>query len=234
MSLLSLDISSKNTGWAIVDQQCTDWGDFAPTGESHGEKLNSFKTNLENLIVKFKPTMLIIEDVWGGKNIRVLKTLSYYHGVCYQVANQNNVSVKLLMPSQFRRILGNKHGIKLNMQDREEAKAAMSAFIWAQIPASTGCSEDTSDAIGIGLAGQEWNKQFAAAVEQVKIEKPKTKSISKIIELADKKTQEFFDKQAKEIGKANARSVESSGSRQKRKRTGDKESLQDIGSEVSS
>jgi len=88
-SILSLDVSSRRTGWCFT----ANYIDFVMGNISHNNKLKtdgkleSHYNQLAAIIKEFKPEIIILEDTFGSRNIKTLKTLAWFAGVtrlcCY-------------------------------------------------------------------------------------------------------------------------------------------------------
>lgn len=87
MRILGLDISSVSTGHSVLDD-----GKLLKrfSGKikidnkfSLGKRLDIFDKKINNLIIKVKPDIIIIEDIYL-RNTTTFKILSYFHGVAYK------------------------------------------------------------------------------------------------------------------------------------------------------
>jgi len=84
--ILSLDISSKSTGWCIIEggklkttgiittDQKTDWA----------VRLSEFRGRLASLLLDKYPSHVVIEDTFASKNIKVVKMLAHMGGVAME------------------------------------------------------------------------------------------------------------------------------------------------------
>ena len=85
---LSLDISSKCTGWSIFKEEKLDgFGTITIKSKQHvSKKLNIYMHELIDICEKYEPTSVIYEDVYL-RNVITLKTLSYFIGVTQAVSS---------------------------------------------------------------------------------------------------------------------------------------------------
>lgn len=86
--ILSLDISSKKTGWSfsVKDRVCA-MGTIEPDKKFNmSEKLCFFRESISNLISIYKPSYVVIENGWGGRNVKTLKVLSYFSGIAQEIS----------------------------------------------------------------------------------------------------------------------------------------------------
>lgn len=81
--IISLDISSKSTGWCyLVDGELKNSGVIETDSKAElPSKLSEFRARLSSLLVDKKPTHIVIENNFAKINIKVLKILSQFAGV---------------------------------------------------------------------------------------------------------------------------------------------------------
>jgi len=83
MRILGIDISSKSTGWALIESdKLVEFGKINPTGKmTSAQKLCLFGIELKKIIEKHKPDNIAIEDVVQVKSVSVVKILARFNGV---------------------------------------------------------------------------------------------------------------------------------------------------------
>lgn len=85
MRVLSLDISASSTGWAFAFGQARGIFEYGliKTNPKFGEaeRLSFFRQELTKLLQEFRPTHIVIEDVYSGVNVQILKLLAKFAGV---------------------------------------------------------------------------------------------------------------------------------------------------------
>jgi len=83
MKILGVDISSRSTGWSLLDgDKILDFGKVNPTGKlSSANKLFLFAVELKRIIERCKPDEIAIEDVVQVKSVKVAKILARFNGV---------------------------------------------------------------------------------------------------------------------------------------------------------
>jgi len=86
--VLSLDIAT-NTGWAFTFGQVRgkfEYGVIRTNSKfSEGQRLAYFRNELVKLLEEFRPSHVVIEDVYSGLNVKTMKLLAKYAGVAQEV-----------------------------------------------------------------------------------------------------------------------------------------------------
>lgn len=86
--ILSLDISAISTGWTFsVKDNLHEYG-VIETDPKRGraERLLSFKNEIRALLIKYKPSFVVVENGFCGKNVKTLKILCEFAGVAKMCA----------------------------------------------------------------------------------------------------------------------------------------------------
>lgn len=84
LRVLSLDISASSTGYAFSPGAgCSvRYGVIETSSKcSRAHRLEIYRKKLSDLIEKFKPTHVVMEDVYSGPNVKTLVLLSKFAGV---------------------------------------------------------------------------------------------------------------------------------------------------------
>ena len=88
MKILAFDISSISTGVALIKdgylikKYCST---IQPNPKkSMGERLTYFVYELAEKIDQHKPDLIVIEDIFRGRNIKTFKVLAQFRGVAIQ------------------------------------------------------------------------------------------------------------------------------------------------------
>ena len=101
MKLLALDVSEKSTGWFLSKRSC---GRIQPDPKlSFDERLVAFREQLAVLLEKYKPTLVVIEDVYLRWNVQTFKQLSMLQGVARELATEMGIQVATLTATQARK-----------------------------------------------------------------------------------------------------------------------------------
>jgi Holliday junction resolvasome RuvABC endonuclease subunit len=104
MKILALDVSTKSTGWFITKKSC---GKIVPDKTlSFGEKLVFFRKELDKLLRKYKPDVVVIEDAYyrpGFGNIHTLKTLVKFAGVAIELCTSYGIETEVITATTARK-----------------------------------------------------------------------------------------------------------------------------------
>lgn len=93
MIIFSLDVSSTVTGWCALNcDKPLDYGRISlDKSLSLSEKLFVFRHELVDIFSRITPDRVVIEDVFFGRNVKVIKTLAKFGGVanecCFTYTN---------------------------------------------------------------------------------------------------------------------------------------------------
>jgi Holliday junction resolvasome RuvABC endonuclease subunit len=86
--ILSLDISASSTGWAFAFGQARGQISFGLIKTSpkfsHAERLAYFRNELMKIMLEFRPSHVVMEDVFSGLNPKTLVLLSKFAGVAQE------------------------------------------------------------------------------------------------------------------------------------------------------
>jgi len=86
--ILSLDISTKSTGWCLFKNGAIfKYGaiKIKDTIDIH-KRMVILRDEIEALLLKHKPDVVIVEDVWVGNNPKTAKTLAKFCGIAEEVS----------------------------------------------------------------------------------------------------------------------------------------------------
>lgn len=156
MILLGLDASSSSTGWAVFDKKgLAAYGVIKPQGEDWRDRLVHQGSNLKNIIEKYHPDKIIMEDVpLKNGNSKVLVILGAVQGFIYGIAASYGIPVQFILPSEWRSPLGlydgTREGTKRKELKRKSIEKANELFglnlVWVS-PSSSKNMDDIADAV---------------------------------------------------------------------------------------
>ena len=113
MVILSLDISTKSTGYAIFqDDKLVTYGIIAPTGEVI-TRIEKIADAVNSLMLEYKPDIIYAEEpepAFVKNNIDVYRKLTFAHGAIAIVLNHYHKEMKLCSSSHWRKQVGIKTG----------------------------------------------------------------------------------------------------------------------------
>lgn len=93
--ILALDVSSSSTGYAIFrngrwNKSTASFGLVKiPSKHLLGKRLVIFRDAIAAIIDKVQPDIIIIEDVFSGRNIATMKLLARFNGVAVEVSRRH-------------------------------------------------------------------------------------------------------------------------------------------------
>lgn len=115
--ILALDISSKSTGFAIfkdgqLQKDCV--GTIKLNHTTHAERLFFFEKSLSELLDGYNPSLVVIEDIFKGPNIKTFKVLCFFHGIVHKLSwAALSIEPQLMTVSEVRQTLEKKYKVKL-------------------------------------------------------------------------------------------------------------------------
>ena len=151
MMVLALDLSTKNSGWAVYkNQELIAHGCISATNSNLYERIHIMCENVEKIVKKYNISKSIIEDVFPEdvhNNRNVFNALMYLQGFITDVLNTYKIEFKFYTASEWRKKCGihTGRGIK-----RESLKAQDIKFVQNQFGIKV--NDDEADAICIGFA----------------------------------------------------------------------------------
>jgi Holliday junction resolvasome RuvABC endonuclease subunit len=153
MKILSLDASTKATGYAIFNEQKLEsYGCITASSTDLIKRINKMITELEQILTKEKIDKIILEEVrpeQGLQNIKTHKALMYLQAAIAFLIHErfNTIEVEYTYPNEWRAACGihTGRGVK-----RETLKSADIKFVKENFGITV--NDDEADAIGIGYA----------------------------------------------------------------------------------
>jgi Holliday junction resolvasome RuvABC endonuclease subunit len=111
MIILALDISSKSTGYAVLQDDlpiADGYGLICPSPKfTIGAKLVYFQNEVVALITKFKPDVIVTEQIFRGPNTATFKVLSQFSGVALKtIFEQIGREPEMMLAVEARSCLG--------------------------------------------------------------------------------------------------------------------------------
>lgn len=153
MRILSMDQSTRASGWAIFDN-----GQYVCSGvvDKTKSELDTYERSFEmakdlwKIIKQYKPDRLIIEDVQQQSSVNTVIILSRLQGMIIGYAEAHGVQTYILLPSQWRAALSYRQGPKVK---RAELKQQSLDYVKEHF--GLAASEDECEAICINAAAHK-------------------------------------------------------------------------------
>ena len=152
MIILSLDCSTKSTGWSIFNnKEIIDYGCITAGSSNLFHRIDKMILELNKIIEKYEPNVVIIEDVIPAdvkNNIKIYKALTYLQGYILHTLDDNNITdIKFYLASEWRSKCKIKTGPGVK---RGSLKPEDIAFVKEHFGIDV--NDDVADAISIGYA----------------------------------------------------------------------------------
>lgn len=148
MNILSLDLSSKSSGWCVGDgEKIIDYGCITSSSTSNIKRIIIMRDNIVEIIKKYNIEQITIEEVRTDyKNAHTYKILTWLQGVIAIAVYEINPKIEItyIQPSSWRSKIGihTGRGIK-----REELKKADIDYVYQKQGISA--NDDVCDSICI-------------------------------------------------------------------------------------
>ena len=107
--ILGLDASSASTGFSIFDNKgLAAYGIIKPDGNDWRERLVHQAPQLKEIIEKYHPTQIVMEDVpLNGKGgLKILVVLGAVQGMILGLASSYGIPIKFVTPNEWRSKVG--------------------------------------------------------------------------------------------------------------------------------
>lgn len=147
IKILALDQSTSNVGFCVFENDiymisgCSEVHKDTDKKQYEYEWVDRAFNIVINLIVTYKPNVVVMEEVYAGKNNAVLKLLATLKGRIEGYCLSNKIKTDIVYPTSWKSF------IKLN-GDRAVAKLAVNDYFSQKYNLSID-KDDESDAIGI-------------------------------------------------------------------------------------
>ena len=149
--LLSLDLSTKASGWSIFeDGELKSYGVINAGSANLYHRIDKMINDLEIIIDKYKPTRVVIEEVLReevGFNDKIFKALIYLQGFVCHLLDKFKITPEFVIVSHWRKCCGIKTGAK---SYRESLKKLDIQFVKNMYGINV--TDDEADAICIGYS----------------------------------------------------------------------------------
>lgn len=155
MTILSLDCSTKSTGWAIFkEKQLISYNCITSSSTDLFKRIHKMVDTIDELITNNNVSKLVLEEVrpdeiGGRSNIKTFKALMYLQGILAMMIHDKHpkLTIEYLYPSEWRKCCKIKTGRGIV---RETVKQKDIRFVKEMYNIEV--NDDIADAIGIGYA----------------------------------------------------------------------------------
>lgn len=149
MRILAFDQASAITGWALfIDGRLDRHGKIRVTSiKDASERHKQMDIRTVDLLKEVQPDFVVIEDMYLGKNVASLKTVSQSRGLIMGYCHYHNIGIELMMPTAWRKLLKMVQG-----KDTKRADLKKQAQAYVQDHFDLKATQDEADAICIGCA----------------------------------------------------------------------------------
>lgn len=153
MILLSLDLSSKSSGWAIFkDSMLIDSGCVTSSSTDLMKRINVMKDGIKTIVEKYNPDKVVAEEVRpenGMQNVKTHRALMWVQAAIALMLYDYNkkIELELIYPSSWRAAIGIKtgRGIKRTSLKEKDIQFVKENY-------NLNVNDDEADAICIGYS----------------------------------------------------------------------------------
>ena len=152
MTVLAIDPSTKNTGWAVYkDKKLIAYNCINAGSANLFNRIHKMESELEKIVQEYEVTHIVLEDVTLEdvyNNMKIFKVLTYLQGYILDMLDRNKKDkITFYFPSEWRAKCGIKTGPGIK---RDSLKPKDIAFVLNQFGKKV--NDDIADAICIGFA----------------------------------------------------------------------------------
>ena len=144
--IIALDNATHITGWAVFDNQdLVSYGKYITKSSDTSDRILEVGDWLTNLLNKWEPNTIILEDIQQQNNVSTFKVLAKLQGVLEYISKKNEVEYYIISPATWK---SNAH-----VQGRSRVDQKKSAQLIVQRLYNIQATQDESDAILLGKYG---------------------------------------------------------------------------------
>lgn len=144
--IIALDNATHITGWAVFDNtQLVSYGKYTTQDKDTSDRILEMGDWLSNLLVKWEPNTIILEDIQQQNNVSTFKVLAKLQGVLEYISKKNEVEYYIISPATW------KHNAQVQGRTRIDQKR--SAQLIVNKLYGVQATQDECDAILLGKYG---------------------------------------------------------------------------------
>lgn len=162
MKILSIDQAANASGWSYWEnEKPIEWGVVSPSPKSlkDGARLSSLRKQFKDLIEKYSPDLVLIEDPVGGaedksgpeQNWKTMQILCQVQGMLMQLIHEKGKKIAIVSPSSWQFTCG------IHKRARQQRKDGAKEFV-GKTYKLTDVPQDVYDSICIGYHHIESNR----------------------------------------------------------------------------
>ena len=151
--VLSMDQSTRVSGYCLCNDGkyvCSGIVDLSKSKLETPERSFEMAKALWKVIKKYKPDYLIIEDTQQQSNVQTVIVLARLQGMIIGYAEAHGIKVHILLPSQWRKVLGYSQGSKV-----KRAELKQQSIDYVKNRYGFDLSEDECEAIALNDAARK-------------------------------------------------------------------------------
>ena len=153
MKVISFDQSTRVSGWSLFEDNeyvCSGIVDMSKSQLETTERSFMMAKRLWKILQEHKPDCLIIEDTQEQGNVKIVITLARLQGMIIGYAEAHGIKTHILLPSQWRKVLGYVQGPKVKRAELKQQSADYVKNKYGFVK-----SEDENEAIALNDAARK-------------------------------------------------------------------------------
>ena len=144
--IIALDNATHVTGWAVFDNtNLVSYGKYTTKSSDTSDRILEMGDWLTNLLNKWEPNTIILEDIQQQNNVSTFKVLAKLQGVLEYISKKNEVEYYIISPATWKSNAGVKG--KSRIDQKKSAQLIVNNLYGIQ------ATQDESDAILLGKYG---------------------------------------------------------------------------------
>ena len=144
--IIALDNATHITGWAVFDDtNLVSYGKYTTKSSDTSDRILEMGDWLTNLLNKWEPNTIILEDIQQQNNVSTFKVLAKLQGVLEYISKKNEVEYYIISPATWKSNAGVKG--KSRTDQKKSAQLIVNSLYGIQ------ATQDESDAILLGKYG---------------------------------------------------------------------------------
>lgn len=153
MNILSLDLSTKSSGWAVFEEnKLIDYGCIASASTDLIKRIHIMTDGIKEVLNKYKIDKIVVEEVRpdvGSSNLQTHRALMWLQAATAFLVHDefNKTEIEYIYPSSWRAACGIKNGRGVRRESLKQYD-----IIFVKETFGIDVNDDIADAIGIGYS----------------------------------------------------------------------------------